>query len=274
MCKKNKSVLADVRAELDLRGFSEYTVRNYLHTITDFLETLGEKTTIEERDVKQYLAIMIRRRKAAPSTAALARSALLFLCNDVLDKGFTKIKTPKIPQRLPTVLSKKELSSVFDQLLPKSKLLVRLIYASGLRVSEVVSLKVTDLELSEGYGWVRGGKGGKDRMFVIPEHLCEELRKYIEKAGLTKALFPGRKGEPMTTRNVQKIISNAALKAGIAKQVTPHKLRHSFATHLLEEGNDVRVIQELLGHSNLQTTQIYTHVTNSTIRSVKSPLDS
>ncbi|MGM5481752.1 MAG: site-specific tyrosine recombinase/integron integrase [Nanobdellota archaeon] len=266
-------MLDDVKSELDLRGFSKHTVRNYLHTIRDFFESLGEKSDIEERDVKRYLAALLRKNNAAPSTVALARSALLFLCNVVLEKSFTKIHTPKIPQRLPTVLSKDELNRVFDELSSKSRLLIRLIYASGLRVSEVVSLKVSDLELDQGYGWVREGKGGKDRMFIIPRHLCIELEEYIHTLTMTEILFPGRHGSSMTTRNVQKIIAGAAKRAGITKSVTPHKLRHSFATHLLEAGNDVRVIQELLGHSNLQTTQIYTHVTTSTIRSVKSPLE-
>ncbi|MGM5480395.1 MAG: site-specific tyrosine recombinase/integron integrase [Nanobdellota archaeon] len=270
--QKNKDIISDVFDEMELRGFSTYTIRNYLHNIIQFFE-FHNKNDFDQKDIKRFLAHLLRTKHSSPATLSLSRSALLFLSNEILGKQITSIKTPKISQRLPVVLSKEELNALFDQLNEKSRLLVTLLYASGLRVSELVSLKVTDFEFEKNYGWVREGKGNKDRMFVFSKELSEDLQRFIKKHDLKNYVFTGRFDKPMTTRNVQKIISSASKRAQITKQVTPHKLRHSFATHLLEAGNDVRVIQELLGHSNLQTTQIYTHVTSSTLRSVKSPIE-
>jgi integrase/recombinase XerD len=263
-------------AELQLRGFSEYTVRNYIAANKKFLDSLNNKKIeeINTIDVKLYMAKIQREEKLSPSTMALTRSALLFLLNDILELNIKKIVTPKIPQSLPIVASKPELEKLFATLALKSRLLVKLIYASGLRVSEVVSLKVNDIEFEQNHGWVRSGKGGKDRMFIMPESLKLDLQKYLKKRLInSEYLFPGKTGSRMSERNVQQIVKRATESSHINKHLTPHKLRHSFATHLLEAGNDIRIIQELLGHSNLQTTQIYTHVSKTTLKGVKSPLE-
>ena len=144
---------------------------------------------------------------------------------------------------------------------------MRLIYSTGLRVSECVNLKIGDLELDEGIGWVRRGKGAKDRAIFFSKLLIDELKKYIQTLAESEIyLFPSRDGWHLSTRNIQKIIKLAAKKAKIPKKVTAHKLRHSFATHNLDKGVDIRIIQELLGHSDLSTTQIYTHVANRDIK--------
>lgn len=266
--------LKQLHAELQLRGFSDKTIRNYMHANSEFFShTKKEPKLVTTEDIKLFLASQVGEGKS-PSTVALTRSALLFLFKEVLDMPIKSVKTPKIPKKLPVVANKNELDLIFTQLNEKSRLLVKLIYASGLRVSELVALKINDLELDEGHGWVRGGKGGKDRLIVIPEQLTQGIKRYLRKRSTTSIyVFPGKDGGQMTTRNVQKIVSTAVKNAAISKGITPHKLRHSFATHLLEKGNDVRIIQELLGHANLQTTQIYTHVTKSTLKGVKSPLD-
>ena len=271
---KEETVLKKLYAELQLRGFSDKTIRNYMHANSEFLKkTNKEPNEIETEDIKLFLSDLISEGKS-PSTISLTKSALVFLFKEVLDMPIKSIKTPKIPRKLPIIANKNELDMIFNQLNEKSKLLVKLIYAAGLRVSEIVALKITDLEFEDQHGWVRNGKGGKDRLFVIPEQLIIGLKKYLKKRKVeSEYLFPGREGKQMTTRNVQKIVSTAVKNAAIAKGITPHKLRHSFATHLLEKGNDVRIIQELLGHANLQTTQIYTHVTKSTLKGVKSPLE-
>lgn len=268
------AALKQLHAELQLRGFSDKTIRNYMHANSEFFShTKKEPKIVTTDDIKLFLANQVSEGKS-PSTIALTRSALLFLFKEVLDMPIKSVKTPKIPKKLPVVANKNELDLIFTQLNEKSRLLVKLIYASGLRVSELVALKINDLELEEGHGWVRGGKGGKDRLIVIPEQLVEGIKRYLRKRNVTSQyVFPGREGGKMTTRNVQKIVSTAVKNAAISKGITPHKLRHSFATHLLEKGNDVRIIQELLGHANLQTTQIYTHVTKSTLKGIKSPLD-
>lgn len=269
------AILRLLATELQLRGFAEHTQRNYLSINSDFLTQTSKKIEeINTTDVKLYLSTLIAQKKAAPSTVALARSAILFLLKEVMEKSLNSIKTPKIPRKLPVVANKNELDLIFEQVNMKSKLLLQLIYAAGLRVSEVVSLKVSDFEFDENHGWVRDGKGGKDRMFIYPENLGKELQRYVRKRPIESIyLFPGSKGQEMTTRNVQKILKTAVEKAAISKGITPHKLRHSFATHLLESGNDIRIIQELLGHSNLQTTQIYTHVAKEQLKNVKSPFD-
>ncbi len=272
---ENSQILQQLHTELQLRGFSPNTIRNYLAVNSDFFEFIKKPIDeIETSDVKLYLSHLLQDKKSAASTVSLARSAILFLFTEVLDKPLKSIKTPKIPKKLPVVATKDELSAVFDTLPLKSRLLVQLIYAAGLRVSEVVTLTVNDLEIAEGHGWVRDGKGGKDRLFIIPEGLGNEIQKYLAKRKISSGfVFPGREDRRMTTRNVQKIVKEAVKRAQITKKLSPHKLRHSFATHLLESGNDIRIIQELLGHANLQTTQIYTHVTKTTLKGVKSPLE-
>ncbi|MGE0792730.1 MAG: site-specific tyrosine recombinase/integron integrase [Candidatus Woesearchaeota archaeon] len=270
-----KETMELLLAELQLRGFSKNTLRNYLTANKKFLDSLNKKVEeVNSNDVKLYMAKIMREEQLSPATLALIRSALLFLLNEVLELNIKKIKTPKIAQKLPVVASKIELEKLFAQLPLKSRLLVKLIYASGLRVSEVVNLKVSDLEFNENHGWVRNGKGGKDRLFILPESLSLEIQKYLRKRFVdSEYLFPGKTGSRMSERNVQQIVKRATESSGINKQLTPHKLRHSFATHLLEAGNDIRIIQELLGHSNLQTTQIYTHVSKIALKGVKSPLD-
>lgn len=264
-----------LESELRLRGFSPNTFRNYMRQNHDFLQYVNKPLDdIDENDMKLYLADLLNEKQSAPSTLALARSALLFFFNEVLGNNFKKVKTPKIPKKLPIVASKDELSALFAHLQLKSRLMVQLIYASGLRVSELVSLKIKDLELDQNQGWVRDGKGGKDRLIIVPENLGSDLKRFIkDRKNPEEYIFLGRQGRQMTTRNVQKIVREAVKRAALQKQLTPHKLRHSFATHLLEEGNDVRIIQELLGHANLQTTQIYTHVSKTTLKGVKSPFE-
>ncbi len=225
---------------------------------------------IEEADIKAYLGHLLGQ-KQAPSSVALARAALKFHYDTVLDKKIVTAKPPKRRKSLPTVLSRDEIGSLVRAARTrKSKLLIKLLYSSGLRVSEALSLKMSDFDLEQNVGWVRGGKGGKDRMFIISRKVGDEVSKLKKEPH--EHVFSTKNG-PLTPRNAQKIVSTAAKNAGVHKKVTPHTLRHSFATHLLQNGVDLRKIQELLGHSNLQTTQIYTSVSNEELKAVQSPLD-
>jgi integrase/recombinase XerD len=140
-----------------------------------------------------------------------------------------------------------------------------------LRVSELVNLKIQDINLAEKTGIVKSGKGNKDRMFILSEKSIADLRIFMDKHPNYQYVFS--KEKPLTTRNIQKIVKTATKKAFINKKVTPHTMRHSFATHLLEAGTDIRYIQVLLGHENLNTTQIYTHVSTEELKKIKSPLD-
>lgn len=267
--------LDQLETELKLRGFSERTVKSYLFYNNKFLSYVNKQPEeVAEDDIRAYLANLMGDRKKNAATVALVRAALKFFYDGVLRKNIVTLKTPKIQKKLPTVLSREEVKRLLESTSNfKSKLILMVLYSSGLRVSECCGLKVNDLELEQKIGWVRNGKGGKDRLFILPEGIIEGLRSFIRSKS-TEHLFTNKAGTPLSARNVQKIVANAAKRAGISKSVSPHTLRHSFATHLLESGESIRKIQELLGHSNLQTTQIYTKVSTEELRKVKSPLDS
>ncbi len=275
-----------LHTELRLRGFSPRTIETYLYQNQKFLQFIRkEPEKIQEKDIKEYLGHLLSDKKDAHTSVALAKAALKFYYDEILKKNIVNLKTPKLARKLPEVLSTEEVKHLLNALThTKSRIIVKLLYSSGIRLSECLNLKIEDLELGNKIGWVRGGKGGKDRMFILSHDVVEEILNYVNKINRRSGyLFPGKEGEkgekngkkvrPLTPRNVQRIVKNAVRKANISKKITPHKLRHSFATHLLEAGTDVRIIQELLGHSNLQTTQIYTKVSQQQLRKVKSPLD-
>jgi len=220
-------------------------------------------------DAKMYLSEMFDTK--SKNTIMLAAAALKFYYIEVLKKSFSDIKIPKKDRTLPEVLSKEEVKRLIDSADNfKSRLIISTLYSSGLRVSELVNLKVDSLNLEDNTGWVRKGKGNKDRLFALSRELAEDIRRYLQ-GRENKYLFS--KEKPLTTRNIQKIIHGVKIRAGLNKKVTPHTLRHSFATHLLENGTDIRVIQQLLGHSSLSTTQLYSHVSNDMIKKVVNPLD-
>jgi len=261
-----------LETELKLRGFSKRTISTYLYQNKRFLEFVNKPIdNIKEADIKGYLADLISEKQMNNSSVALIKAALKFYYDDILKKKIVNLRTPKIARKLPEILTKDEVKRLLGSMIHvKSKLIIKLLYSSGIRLSECLNLKIENLEMGNRIGWVRGGKGGKDRMFILSKNLCEELLPFVH--GRTGFIFTGRNGK-LTARNVQKIVKKAAENAGITKKITPHKLRHSFATHLLESGTDIRIIQELLGHANLQTTQIYTKVSQEQMRKVRSPLD-
>ncbi len=273
---KKEEFLKKLEVELKISKNSEYTLKNYVKFNKLFLDSINKSPEeATEDDVKEYIAENLSDKSAISIIVFLA--ALKYSYSGVLKKDITaNIKRPKREKRIPTVLTRKEVKELLESLnTKKSKLVVSLIYAAGLRVSEATSLKPDDLEFEEKVGYVKQGKGRKDRIFNIPKTLFNKLKKHSEKQKELNEtyLFSGRNGEKMSSRNLQKIVKNAAKKAGIKKDVHCHTLRHSFATHLLEDGVDIRKIQELLGHSDLSTTQIYTHVSTEELKKIKSPLD-
>jgi integrase/recombinase XerD len=265
--------LKKLETELKLRGFSQRTVDSYLFWNKKFMESCGKQPEdVTEDDIKAYVAGKMSGNFSSKSIV-LVIAALKFFYDGVLKKNIVSLKSPKISRKLPVVLTRDETKRLIDSVgNRKHQLIVKMLYSSGLRLSELVNLKVGDLELEQNMGWVRSGKGGKDRMFIISTKLVEDLKGFTSSMADANYLFSGRDGR-MSGRNVQKIISMAASKAGIEKPIHTHTLRHSFATHLLESGENIRKIQELLGHSNLSTTQIYTHVSTDELKKVKSPLD-
>ena len=268
-------MLEKLETELRIRGFSDHTIKNYLTQNKLFLDFIKKQPNeIEEDDIKQYFA-NLQKNNISNKTLALKKAALIFFYKGILNKDIIKFKTPKAERKIPEILTKEEVKSLIQATKSlKSRLIVKCLYSTGLRVSELVNLRLKDLSIDRKEGWVRKGKGSKDRFFKISDLLLEDLNKYI----LTlddkeQFLFPG-KNKTLTSRNVQKIIERSARKANLQKKVSPHKLRHSFATHLLDQGTDIRIIQELLGHADLSTTQIYTHVSKEQLKKIKSPLDS
>jgi integrase/recombinase XerD len=203
-------------------------------------------------------------------------AAIRFFCRHVLkDHGLgAELPLPRRPKALPGVLSMDETRRLFAALgNPKHQLMALLLYSSGLRVGDLVALRAEDLDTDRRLVRVRRGKGDRDRYTLHSAVAAAVVARYRTPYGAQHYLFPGsRPDRPISSRSVQKVISRAAQRAGIAKRVTPQTLRHSFATHLLENGIDVRHIQELLGHASLAPTQVYTHVTLRDVTQIRSPL--
>ncbi|MBW2983172.1 tyrosine-type recombinase/integrase [Candidatus Woesearchaeota archaeon] len=255
------------------RKLSPRTVKTYLHFVRQFLLANRDKHPKEfsKRDVREFL-YKLEERDVSGSTLNVAHNALRFMMIDVLHKAcYLKIRYAKTPKRQPGYLTREEARRLLDAISnPKHKLLASLMYGAGLRVREATMLKHKDFDFEEGVGWVRGGKGDKDRPFIIPESLKDELREACNDQ--QSWLFPGRKG-PLSTKTAQAVVERAGKAAGISKKVHPHMLRHSFTTHLLEAGLDVTTVQSLLGHARPETTLGYSHAAKPRLITVKSPLD-
>jgi integrase/recombinase XerD len=265
--------LKRLETEIKISKLSKYTLRNYLNFNKQlFKHSNKQPEQIEQQDIKNFLADKMSDKASISNILFL--SSIRFAYSSILGKDPTLgIKRPKNEKKIPVVLTKEEVISLFDSASTnKSKLILQLLYSSGLRVSELVNLKKQDMDFNENIGWVRAGKGKKDRMFIISKKLSKKLQKFIEKKQDWNYLFS--KEKPLTTRNIQKIVQKLGFKAGINKSIHPHTLRHSYATHLLENGVDIRKIQILLGHSSLSTTEQYTHVSSSEIKKISSPFDS
>lgn len=267
--------------ELDSRGFSPKTKKSYVLFISDFLEfsdsdnsDLNKHEGFTELGVKKYLQYLKMEKKYTNITLNLAISALKFFFAKVLETPLQTIERPKKEQNLPIVLSKKEVKQIIDLTENKKhKLVLECLYGLGLRVSELNSLRVEDVDFDRGLVLIFQAKGNKQRNVMLSERLAKHIKHYIEFEQPKEYLFGGRSGK-YAIKSIQKIFENALKKTKIKKSASCHALRHSFATHLLEQGVDIRHIQQLLGHSRLQTTQIYTHVANNKIKNIKSPLDS
>lgn len=269
-------MLEKLETELKIRGFSDQTLKSYLFHNKKFLDfSKKQPEEMESEDVKKYMAYLIADKKQKPASVSLAMSALRFAYDEVLGKGlFTTLKLPKAEKKLPTVLSKEEIRNMLEHTKnPKHHLLIQMLYSSGLRVSECINLKVHDLDLEEKFGTVRSGKGKKDRNIILSETVITSLKAYLSQRTHQNTHIFNVKDKVMSVRQAQKIVQNAAKKASLKKKVFCHALRSSFATHLLEAGTDIRIIQELLGHANLATTQRYTKVSREQLRKVRSPLD-
>ncbi len=259
------------------RGLRAETIKTYAYAVGKFLRTYHKDPhQVTKEDIESHIIQLIRQSRSG-STINVHLHALRFFYEQVLGKRLTvNVPSIRVRKRLPECLTQDEMSRFLQTLEnTKHKLILIFTYGSGFRVSEVVNLKVQDLDFQAGYGWVRGGKGGKDRLFIIPEKLKGELQRWInsQKLDLEDWLFSGYRNNHYSDSSVRKIVEEARKRARISQQITPHSLRHSFATHILENGYSLLEVKELLGHSRMETTMIYTHLAHPKITAVRSPLD-
>ena len=265
--------------DLEIRGFNENTRRMYLLGMKDFVRHCGKPpdcVTLE--DVYAYQLHLIRERRVSPATYNVYMAGLRFFFRytSPITLKFTRIPFQKRKRRLPEALSKEEVAALLRQPANiKHRAILTAIYACGLRVGEACRLRVEDIDSEKMVVRVRKGKGGKDRYVMLSPSLLALLREYWRAAKPEPCLFPGPgPDQPISARSVNKVFHRAKAAAGISRSATVHSLRHSFATHLLEDGADIRAIQALLGHSSLRTTSIYLHVSTKFVAATKSPLDS
>ena len=219
---------------------------------------------------------LVEEKQSATSTLNQAINALKFYYGSILKKKFIyEVKRPRKDRKLPIVLSKEEVANILSAVdNVKHRAILMTVYSAGLRVGEVVRLKLEDIDTDRMLIHVKGAKGRKDRYTLLSATTLEVISRYRRKYAPEKWLFEGaRDGRYLSTRTVEKILEHACEKAGIRKDISVHTLRHSFATHLLEGGTDLRYIQELLGHTHSKTTEIYTHVSTKSLGKIQSPLD-
>jgi len=267
--------IARFQQEMKLRNLSQKTVKSYTYYITQCLDWSRKGARdVNSDDIRHFLE-HLSDINVSPSTLNTAYSALKFYFGNILQrKFFFNIPRAKRDHQLPSVLSKEEIRKMIALTKnPKHNCMLCLLYGTGLRVGELVRLRMEDIDVFRGIIAVRHGKGAKDRFVMLPGNLKEILTKQSQIKKSSDFLFTNGRGWRLTEATVQKVVKHAAERAGVNRDVSPHTLRHSFATHLLENGTDIRYIQELLGHAKLQTTQIYTHVAKNVIEGIVSPLD-
>ncbi len=263
---------------LEQRRYSENTKSTYLLYFREFAIHFSHKdlSKVTAEEVNEYILELIRERKISGSQQNQRINAIKFYFEKVLgrDKVLYQIDRPRKTKALPDVLSMDEIKKMIQCTENiKHKCIISLLYSAGLRRNELVNLNITDILSSSMLIKVRNSKGNKDRYVGLSYQMLEILRTYFSRYRPTRHLFEGQSGGRYSAESVGRVIKSAAVKAGIGRKVTPHMLRHSFATHHLEQGTDLRYIQEFLGHGSSKTTEIYTHVAKTDFTKFKNPLD-
>ena len=274
------SLIEQMHMDMVLRNFSPKTLKSYAWHIQQFQDFFAGQTVedLGEEDIRRYLYHLKTEKKRSNSTLAQAFSALKFLYREVVKMPLTltKLRGPKRIHRLPIVLSRDEVQSVlFAVDNHKHRLMLMTTYSAGLRVSETTHLRVSDIDSKRMMIRVEQGKGKKDRYTLLSKELLVRLREYWSYFRPKGWLFPGGNPQnPVNTATLQKVFQVARKRAGIVKPATVHSLRHSFATHLLEQGVSLFTIQHLLGHAHIQTTMVYLHIQDNQKTAIINPLDS
>ncbi|OPX26871.1 MAG: hypothetical protein B1H05_01550 [Candidatus Cloacimonas sp. 4484_140] len=263
---------------LKLKNYSVPTIKTYRLHFQRFLNYYSETKleNITHEQIRQYLFYLVEEKKYSTSAQNQAINSIKFYYEKVLGKPVEKyyVPRPRKEKKLPEVLSEEEVTRILKQIKNlKHKCIIYLIYSAGLRLTEVVHLKISDIQSDRKQIFIRSAKGNKDRYVILSDKILKLLKKYYKEYKPTIWLFENQPGNQYSRRSIQKIFKKAVTNAGVKKHATIHTLRHSFATHLLEHGTDLRYIQELLGHKSSRTTEIYTHITHTAKNKIVSPLD-
>lgn len=263
--------------KLVIKRYAKNTIKNYITAFEAFINYHYDLDLIYigEQEIRQYIERLIKDGRSN-SYINIAINSIKFYYEIVLEmpNRFYAIERPRKQQKLPKVLAKEEILSMINHTNNiKHRCIISLLYSAGLRRSELLNLKIQDIDSKRMLILVTHAKGNKDRYTLLSETLLKDLRLYYKEWKPVHFLFEGSPGISYSPESVSKVVRTASRKAGILKNVTPHMLRHSFATHLLENGTDLRYIQSLLGHSSSKTTEIYTHVATNSFRMIKNPLD-
>ncbi len=275
---KKQDIINQFIQQLSIAGYAKQTIKSYTSALKKFLDYVAQLNSpqITEKEIADYLFICAEQRKYAFSSMKHVTASIKFLYQQVLKKPVPEILDTRFkkPVKLPVVLSQQEverLIAVTTNL--KHKTILLLIYSAGLRLGELLNLKLGDIDSAAMRLHIRCAKGKKDRYVMLSENVLNYLRQYYQHYHPKDYVFEGQHGGQYSPKSVQNTFKRAMQKANIRKKATVHTLRHSFATHLLDNGTDIRYIQELLGHKKLETTQIYTHVSSYSINQIKSPAD-
>lgn len=274
MSELRQQMLADLR----IRNYAERTQGIYVHRVAEMARHFKRSPEdVTKEEVRAYLRELKEGRRVSRSAFAQVISALRFLYQVTLDRPemVPHLPYPRLKRRYPVVLSAEEVVRLLRAIgNVKHRTVAMVLYGAGLRITEALALELRDVDSARMVLTVRHGKGDRDRQVALSSVLLEALRVYWRAYRPSRWLFPGQKtDQPLCPSTIQRAVKAARLKAKIAKPATPHTLRHSYATHLMEAGTDLRVIQTLLGHGSLRTTAIYTHVATERVRATRSPLD-
>jgi len=274
----NTNIPVGYLEQLERRRYSQNTINTYSTLFEKFLKHFEgiEPKNLTEAHVAKFQTYLVVKKKVSISSQNQYINAIKFYFEKVLgrDKGYYHIERPIKEFKLPKVLTEKEVIAILNAVHNlKHKAMLLLVYSAGLRAGELINLKVNDIDSEQMRVFVRGGKGKKDRVTILSQKALEVLRDYFRKYRPSEFLFEGQNGSSYSTTSLRSVFARAIGNAGIRKKVTLHSLRHSFATHLLEKGVDLRYIQVLLGHGSSKTTEIYTHITHKGWEKIQSPLD-
>ena len=262
---------------LEVGGYSPRTIENYVSAVFHLSQHYdASPLSISADQIRSYLRHLLKVKKLKASTVRLKIGGLktFYKFADVSPSPMDSIKPPRRQKFLPTVLSLSEVKQLINCIInPKHRAAITLLYTSGLRLSELCDLKIDDIDSKQMLVRVRKGKGSKERFTILSQYALVNLRHYVRLYSPKDWLFVGRHGGQMSCRMVSNVIRRSSAKAKLKKKISPHTLRHSFATHMLEQGTSLQIIQKLLGHSSLTTTTLYTHVSQALVRKVVSPID-